>query len=110
MSIDKKAFLAQRLPHDTVATNAGDVRVRGLNRPESMECQGLQAAELEKALMLRGLVDPVLTAEEIDAWYENAPGGEAVAIAGRIAELSGMTPETQKAATKSVRGGRRAGV
>lgn len=65
--------------------SGGQVRVRGLSRDEALEVREMEAnADRDNVLVARGLVDPVMSIDDVKAWAA-LPGS-----AGDIAEI-GMT-------------------
>lgn len=103
--MDKAKLLAPRLPQDDVEVpGVGTVRVRGLSRRETIAMReafegGIETTEFY--LLTHGLVDPVLTAEEVEQWREAATAREITPVTDRILELSGLAEGSAKAAIKS---------
>lgn len=110
--MDKALLLAPRLPEDTVdIPGLGSVRVRALNRAEAMAIQGRKGSEATERLVITlGLLDPVLTEAEVGQWMTAATAGEIEPVSNRIAELSGLLPDSAKVAYKSDGDGPDAGV
>lgn len=102
-TVDKKMLFKPRLPEaDVIVEGIGTVRVRALNRREAISVQRLEdPAERDVMLFVIGLVDPKLTEDEVRRWIEAAPADEMEPVQRRIAELSGMLPESAKEAVKS---------
>jgi hypothetical protein len=105
VSIDKAALLARRLPErDVELAGIGSVRVRGLSRAESLDIPELSGAAREATIIARGLVDPVLSVAEVQAWMAAAPAGEFEVVSTAIGQLSGLLETSGTDAYKSVRG------
>lgn len=108
MDEDLKArLLKPRLPEDTVEIpGVGTVRVRALNRAESMMVQGANGLEAtERRIVALGMVDPSMTEAEVGQWQKASPGGEIDAVSNKIAELSGLLDGAAKEQYKSLRDG-----
>jgi len=106
--MDKSALLSERLPQDTIdVPGVGTLTLRGLNRWQAVKVQEAKGTEAsEKLVLLYGIVDPALTADDVDQWYRVAPAGEIEPVARRIAELSGMAGDAPKSGVPRVRGKR----
>ncbi|MEU4675740.1 hypothetical protein [Micromonospora sp. NPDC023737] len=100
--MDKAALFAPRLPEDDVEVpGIGTVRVRGLNRSEAMDVGKIDDLALrDRTLIAIGLVDPKLSVSEVKRWGEAAPASELEAVSRRIAQLSGMLPDSVKEAVR----------
>lgn len=100
MTIDKELLFKSRLPEaDVVLPGIGTVRVRGLSRTEALHCrETTDLVTVERRMLALGLVDPVLTENEVKRWQESSPAGELEELTLRISELSGMTPGAAKEA------------
>lgn len=95
--IDKAALLNLANPQDTVELDAGKVTVRGLSRAEVLELldrRSSSTAAAEAYALLKGIVEPELTAEEVGLWQQG-PGGDIAKISNRIMELSGLIEGAQ---------------
>jgi hypothetical protein len=102
--VDKEALLRRRMPEaDVELPGVGTIRVRGLTRAEVMAGKqaGSDPATLERHMLVVGIVDPPLTADEVAQWYDSSPAGEIEPVSTRIAELSGLLEDSSKAAYKS---------
>lgn len=110
--MDKEALFRPRLPEDDVEVpGVGTVRVRALSRIEAMHVQAANGPEAtERRILAAGLVDPTLTEAEAGKWQKAAPAGELEPVTTRIAELSGMAPDSDKETYKSFRDEPDAGV
>lgn len=108
--MDKGQFLAGvNANRQELKLDRGTVVVRALSRPEAIEVSG-HAGDLpaqERLTLLYGLVEPVLTAEEVDAYY-GSPGNvdEVQAIVQAVQDLSLAGKGGSKSRVPSVRGGR----
>jgi hypothetical protein len=102
--IDKEAFLKPRLPEAAVdIPGVGTARVRGLSRAEILAVQALPDTEaVERFVLLVGLVDPQLTAEEVAVWHAGVTTDEITMVMAAIKELSGLGDGAANAAYKSV--------
>ncbi|RKF24140.1 hypothetical protein [Micromonospora globbae] len=100
--MDKAALFAPRLPEDDVEVpGVGRVRVRGLNRSEAMAVGKIEDAALKDLnIIAMGMVAPKLSVSEVRRWGEAAPAGELEVVSRRIAQLSGMLPDSAKEAVK----------
>lgn len=95
--------------------SGGQVGVRGLSRDEQLRAvkqddvtaDGMprfeRTAIIESRIVAAGMVDPVMTPDEVREW-QKVPGraSDVNAVSVRIQELSGMMPDSQKEAYKSV--------
>lgn len=94
----KSRLLARRLGEDVVDVDGvGPVRVRGLNRDESIRV-GKEADphKRDRIMLSCGMVDPAMTEEDVAAWQLAAPGGEIEDVSRKIAALSKLTEEAPK--------------
>jgi len=102
VSIDKAALFAASLPErDVPVGDLGTVRVRGLSRLESLKIRDVPEGEREAHIIRMGLVDPVLTLDEVYKWQNAAAAGVFEPIATAIGELSGLLESSEKDAYKS---------
>ena len=81
------------------------VVVRGLTRKEALGINGeeMTPAEVERRLLSFALVDPALTADEVEQWQEVALAGELAPAVDAILDLSGMTVEAPNRAARRFR-------
>ncbi|HYF73908.1 MAG TPA: hypothetical protein VD864_13855 [Nocardioides sp.] len=88
---------------DTVTLSDGmTVTVRALSRNEALGVQDLATTqEKDDFIISKGMTDPQLTPAEVSEWGAAAPAGDLQAVSRRIAELSGMLPDSGKEAYKS---------
>lgn len=92
--IDKEALLKPRLAEREVEIpGVGSVRVRAMSRAEALGLRNVPPGDLaavERYMLRHGLVEPVLTPEEIVQWQQASPGAELDAVVDAIADLSGV--------------------
>lgn len=92
-NLSKDQILARKLGHDvvTLPDGSGTVEVRGLNRRESMTVSAVDdAGERDILLMSYGMVDPVMTPDEVRQWGDSDDTGTLEVVSRRIGELSRM--------------------
>lgn len=97
-AVDKDLLFKPRLPEsDVEIPGVGTVRVRGLSRIEAIHVQEAKGTEAtERRILALGMVDPALTEAEAGQWQRASAAGEIETVTARIAELSGMAPESPK--------------
>lgn len=98
---DVNALLARRhqtesgFPEEDVEIPGfGTMRVRGLSRFEIFHLGAVQdkgPGPVERFVVSQGLVDPVMTEEQVKQWQKVAPIGELQPIVDAINRLSGTT-------------------
>lgn len=100
--MDKELLFKPRLPEANVdVPGVGVVRVRGLSRIEALHVQAAKGPEAtERRILALGMVDPPLTEAEAGQWQRASAAGEIELVSTRIAQLSGMAPESAKEAVK----------
>lgn len=100
--LDKNALLAPNVSYRNVTIPAkGDVKVRGLTRQEMFDVGKLkELIEIERQAIALGLVDPVLTVDEVAQWQKTASANEIQPVASAINELSGISSDAAKAIAK----------
>lgn len=112
MALDKEKLLAARAatPHgmeedDVDVPGYGTVRVRGLNRLETMGIQRIEdTAERERHMIACGLVEPTFTLAEAETWQRvTTGGGELETVTRRIGELSKLVEGADKSDGARVR-------
>lgn len=107
--MDKAVLLKGYLPEDDVVlpSGAGTVRVRGLSRQEAVEvARGLEQRDedtLEIRGCARGMIDPVMTEDEVRHWRAVAVAADVQAVARRISSLSNMDDSAGKGPTSRLR-------
>jgi hypothetical protein len=100
-------------PEDDVEIpGVGTVRVRGLSRAEVLRFQAKtqNPAYAERMAIAAGMIDPVMTEDQVAKWQRVSVAGAIGLVSDRIAELSGMAGRPDKAAYKSDGGESDAGV
>lgn len=106
--MDKSLLLKPRLPESEVdVPDVGIVRVRGLSRLEAIEATKRQESggteALYRYLLQTGMVDPALTADDVEAWMAAATTDQIDPVAVEIGVLSGVMPESAKEAVRTFR-------
>jgi hypothetical protein len=99
---------APKVGNGTVDVDGLEFEIRPLSRYQQLEVQearekhGIAAADA--LLCSYGLVDPALTPEEVTQWQlEESQGPTLSALSQGIGQISGMLPDSGKAAYKSPR-------
>lgn len=110
MSMDedlKARLLKPRVPEGTVELDGlGTVRVRGLSRGEVFMTQQAKGVEaMERKVLALGMLDPLMTEDEVRQWQQNSPAGEMEPVADKIRELSGLGKGADKSGVSGVRDG-----
>lgn len=83
----------------------GRVAVRGLTRDEVVIMQGMSGvAEADNYMLATGLTSPKMSVADVAEWASNGDAGDLVAVAERIAELSGLKKGADKSVVSQVRG------
>lgn len=87
------------MPEDDVTIpGLGIVRVRGMNREETLSVQKIEDhAERDCHLTAIGMVRPRMSVSQVKAWNKRGTGGELEAVSRRIGELSGLIEGQAKA-------------
>lgn len=105
--IDREALLKSRLGERIVPLpGVGEVRIRSLSGqevaqiPERKEREGSDATE--EFVLVRAVIDPILTPADVRAWREAAPHAEILAVLSEIFDLSGLGDDAVKEAVKRV--------
>lgn len=108
--VSKEALLARRFDtesgfeeDDVEVPGIGTVRVRGLSRAEVILLQSTKGgpAVMEQRTVAMGMVDPVMTEDDVKHWQRISDGSELDPVTKRIGQLSGMMPGADKEAYKS---------
>jgi hypothetical protein len=105
--IDREALLKSRLAEAVhQIPGVGEVRIRSLSGKETAQLPGFKddVAGGEEFVLVRAVVDPVLTPPDVAAWRESAPYDEIAGVLTAIFELSGLGETALKDAVKSFRG------
>jgi hypothetical protein len=93
MALTREQILARKVAGRTEVypVDDGEVVIRGLTRNEALAVREADTlADKDNLLISLGLVDPVLSPEDVAAWAENDEAGVLAGISTRIGELSGM--------------------
>lgn len=109
-NVGKDALLQAFVPQDDVElpSGKGTVHVRGLTRWEATEVnEGTDADDgsattqllLERRALARGMVDPAMTEDDVEAWQRAGAAADVLAVARRISELSNLDPQGGKGPT-----------
>lgn len=98
--MDKDLLFKPRLPEEEMQIpGIGTIRVRGLNRAEAMAIEAAKGIEAkERKIIAFGMVEPQLTESEAGQWQRACPAGELEPVTTKIAQLSGMLPDSAKLA------------
>ena len=98
--MDKALLFTPRLPEAEVTLpGIGVVRVRGLSRIEALHMNSVKGVEaIERRMVVLGMLDPVLTDDEVKQWQRASIAGELEAVTDTIAALSGMGKDSPKQA------------
>lgn len=103
MAFDKSALKQKRLnERDVEIPGLGKMRVRGLTRSEALDMgvgtgQAVDLALVERKVLAKTLVDPVLTEDEVGEWQANSPANEINVVFEAVLEMSGLKPELEVA-------------
>lgn len=88
---------------DVDVPGIGTVRVRGMNRDETMAVGKIvDHAQRDHHIIAIGMVDPRMSVSEVREWATVATGGELEAVSRRIGELSGLIEGQAKAVTREL--------
>ena len=101
MSDLKAKLLERRIPEGTVELLGETARVRALTRGEVFAVNKVgngDTAKVERLIVVRGLIDPEMTEDEVETWQRNSPAGEMEAVVAKIQELSGLAEGADKSA------------
>lgn len=105
--MDKELLFKPRTPEREVEIpNVGTVRVRALTRAEVTPLVGreIELDVLERKLLTLAMVNPVLTEDEVDRWYDAAPAGELNPVLDAIRDMSGVKASDPREAYHRFRG------
>lgn len=101
----KERLLKLRVPEATVDIDGvGTVRVRGLTRGEAFALKKVSSGDddYERKLLVRALVDPEMTEDEVRRWQQNSPAGELEPVVAKVVELSGLGEGADKSVVADV--------
>lgn len=104
MTVSKEELFKKRLSEkDVEIPGVGTVRVRALSRGEVLSIKNdgsMEMAEMERKLISKAMVDPVLTEDEVGQWQDACGPSELEPIAEAVLGLSGMSKELAKEAVR----------
>jgi hypothetical protein len=106
--IDREALVKSRLAERVVdIPGVGELRIRSLSGKEVAQIPGFKddVEAGEEFVLVRAVVDPVLSPADVRAWREAAPHGELAVVLTEVFDLSGLGEEALKEAVKSLPGG-----
>lgn len=84
--------------------DGGEVAVRALTRDEVLESQECATvADRENFIIATGMINPVMSIEDVHTWATTGGAGDLVAVSDRIAELSGLKQGADKSRVPDVR-------
>lgn len=109
--LSREQILARKVAGkvEPVELSDGEVVVRGLSRGEASAVGKLDDQDEVECLALHlGLVDPVMSVDDVRLWRAQDESGEIQKVVDVIQRMSGTAPGQGKDATKSVSRGRRA--
>ena len=111
MALTREQILARKVAGKTEPFDMGDgeeVIIRGLTRNEALEVRACETVgEMDSLMISFGLVEPVMTAADVDAWGAGDDAGTMIRLSNRISELSGMVEGAGKSGVPSPRKRRR---
>ena len=96
--MEKELLFKSRLGETEVdVPGVGTVRVRALSHAEAMRCRMLGAAEkfdeVESLMLCCAVIEPRLTAAEVEQWRAAAMPGEIDVVTRAISTISGLADE-----------------
>jgi uncharacterized linocin/CFP29 family protein len=100
--VDKATLLKGFLPERDVElpSGTGTVRVRGLSRQEAVAVSSCDDEQtMERMAIVVGLIDPVLSLQEVTEWSQVAVAADVQAVAQAISQLSNMEAGAGKGPT-----------
>ena len=106
MPLTREQILARKVAGKTETFELGDghVVIRGLTRNEALMVREAETlADKDNLVISLGLVDPVMSPEDVAAWGESDDAGTLSAISERIGELSGMSEGAGKSRVSRAR-------
>lgn len=87
------------MPEDSVdIPGIGTVKVRGLSRGEVFVIKKVAKGDddMERKILVRALLDPVMSEEEVRGWQTVSVAGELEEVTDKINELSGLSEGADK--------------
>lgn len=111
MALTREEILARKVAGRTEVFDLGDggeVVIRGLTRNEALAVRGCESTgDMDSMMISFGLVDPVMSPEDVDTWGSADDAGTMIRLSNRISELSGMVEGAGKSGVPSPRKRRR---
>lgn len=106
MALTREQILARKVAGKTepFKIDGDEVIIRGLTRNEALrvrECA--TTGDMDNLMISFGLVDPVMSPEDVDAWGEGGDAGTMIRLSNRISELSGMVEGAGKSGVPRTR-------
>lgn len=93
-NLTRDEILARKVGRGTCTLPDGStVTVRALTRDQVLHAQneaGGDASERDNWIVAMGLVDPVMSVDDVREWAEHGAAGDLTTITEMIAELSGL--------------------
>lgn len=104
-NLTREQILARKMGRTIVELpDGGTVEVRALNRREALTMAKIQDhAERDVMLIAAGMVDPVLTEDDVRAWGEQDSTNVLEIVSRAIGELSGMVEGAGKSGVSRAR-------
>jgi hypothetical protein len=105
-NLTREAILARKLGQRVVELpdGSGTVTVRALNRREALNVSDIDDVyERDAYMMSIGLVDPVMSVDDVKAWGEEDDTGTIEAVSRAIGELSRMVEGAGKSSVSRPR-------
>lgn len=104
-NLTREQILGRKLGRDTVEIDDGEtVEVRGLYRRESIAAGEIDdKTERDAFIIATGMIDPVMTVDEVLQWGQNDAAGVLEKVSLRIGVLSGMVEGAGKSRVSRAR-------
>jgi hypothetical protein len=105
-NLTRDQILARKQGHEVfeLPDGSGSVTVRSLNRREALHVAELEnLRERDAFLISAGLVDPVMTPEDVLAWGDTDDSNTLEAVSRKIGELSSMVEGAGKSGVSRTR-------
>lgn len=104
-NLTREEILARKRGGDVVPLpGGGTVEVRGLNRSQAVAVGEVESGLDRDALLISlGLVDPVMTVEDVLKWGSEDDSGTLEIVSRRIGELSRMVEDAGKSSVSRAR-------
>jgi hypothetical protein len=109
VALTRDEILARKVHGNTEQFALGDgdggyVVIRGLTRNEALQVrEGKTTGDMDNLMISLGMVDPVMSPEDVAAWGEVGDAGTMIRLSNRISELSGMVEGAGKSGVPSAR-------